>query len=97
MLELGKLNFRISGSLKLWCILWLEIEQLMDRFKESVQQRKCLLACLVFPCKISKFYHKWWDGFMLGNFRLAKLYLGKYVKALPAFMTFAYKIGKSCK
>ena len=77
MLELGKPNFCISGRLKLWCILWLEIEQLMDRFKESVQQRKCLLAYMDSPCKILEFLDKWKNRFMLGNFRLAKLYLGK--------------------
>ena len=58
MLEVSKFNFRVSGNQEIWYSLWIEFEQVVDRFKEKVQQRKCLLVCLVLSCQISEFLDK---------------------------------------
>ena len=58
MLEVSKFNFCVSENQEIWYSLWIEFEQVVDRFKEKVQQRKCLLVCLVLSCKILEFLDK---------------------------------------
>ena len=66
-------ELRLKLWLKWWPGLHQEFEQVIDRFKKSVQHEKCSFICLVWPCKISDNLNKWKDWKMLKEEGLAEI------------------------
>ena len=66
----------------------------MVRFEGRVQQRKCLLASLEYPCKISETLDNRKTRFMLGHFSLAIMHLERNIGTYHTCISLAYSKGE---